>query len=84
MHYKRGTKIMVIKAFGGELFVNVSDKDTYVLEEIPKRYEKSKNFDADYTEPKPKKTYKPPADHPWNQSSFIALRKNKRTEWRLN
>lgn len=75
VHYKKGTKVMVIKAFDGELFVNVNDKDTYVLEEIPVRYEKSKNFDVDYAEPKSKKKYKPPANHPWRHSSFSKFTK---------
>ena len=70
VHYRKGTKVMVIRAFDGNLYCSVNDKDTYVLEEIPEREEKSKNLDPDYKKPGPKKKYIPPMNHPWRSKSF--------------
>ena len=70
VHYHKGTKVMVVQAFDGNLYCTVNDKDTYVLEEIPKHEAKSKEFDADYTEPKPRKRYIPPMSHPWRSKAF--------------
>ena len=57
IHYRKGTKAMVIQAFDGNLFCCINDKDTYALEKIPQREEKSKELDLDYQPPKPKKLY---------------------------
>ncbi len=70
VHFRKGTTVMVIQAFDGNLYTCVNDKDIYVLEEIPARQSKSKNFDSDYTDPKPRKKYIPPMNHPWRQSTF--------------
>ena len=47
IHYQKGTKVMLIKAFDRSLFACVNDKDIYVLEEIPTHKHKSKDPDAD-------------------------------------
>ncbi len=60
VHYRKGTKSMVIKAFDGNLFCYVNDKDIYALDAIPKHEAKSKDLDADYVAAKPKKKYIPP------------------------
>ena len=65
VHYRRGTKVMIIQAFDGSLYCSVNDKDIYVLEEIPKRAAKSKDFDADAAPGKPKKRVIPPMRHSW-------------------
>ena len=70
IHYRKGTKVMVIQAFDGRLFCSVNDKDIYALDKIPMRERKSKEFDPDYTEPKSKKRYIPPMSHPWRRGSF--------------
>lgn len=70
IHYRKGTKVMLIKAFDRSLFVCVNDKDIYALEEIPTHEHKSKDLDADYKPPKPKKPYIPPMNHPWRRSDF--------------
>ena len=69
--YAKGTKCMVIKTLNGELYASV-DKDIYVLEEIPDRYEKSPNFD-DIIEIKPIKRKIPNMNHPWRKKSFEAF-----------
>ena len=69
VHYRKGTKVMVIKAFDGSLYCAVTDKDVHVLDEIPHRASKSKEFD-DVAENTPKKRYVPPMNHPWKSKSF--------------
>ena len=70
VHYLKGTKVMVIQAFDGNLYCNVNDKDTYFLEEIPKREKDSKDFDISHPTQKPKKRTKPAMDHPWRSKAF--------------
>ena len=70
IHYRKGTKVMLIKAFDRSMLVCVNDKDIYALEEIPTHEHKSKDLDADYKPPKPKKTYIPAMNHPWRRSAF--------------
>ena len=70
IHYRKGTKVMLIKAFDRSMFVCVNDKDIYAPDEIPTHEHKSKNLDADYKPPKPKKTYIPAMNHPWRRSAF--------------
>lgn len=70
IHYRKGTKAMVIKAFDGSLFCCVNDRDIYALQAIPRREEKSKDLDADYRRPEPGKQYIPPMNHPWRRSTF--------------
>lgn len=70
IHYRKGTKAMVIKAFNGDLFCCINDEDVYALEKIPEREKKSKEFDADYTAPRPRKRVIPSMNHPWRRSVF--------------
>lgn len=69
-HYRKGTKVMVIKAFDEKLYCCVNDKDVYTLDLIPEREEISKNIDLDYQSPKPKKSSIPAMNHPWRRMSF--------------
>jgi len=82
VHYRKGTKTMVIKAFDGNLFCCVNDKDTYALEAIPEHAAKSKDLDADYVEPKPEKRYVPPMNHPWRRSTFGKFSKAQEHHWK--
>lgn len=70
VHYRKGTKIMVIQSFDGNLFCCVNDRDIYALELIPEREKKSKELDVDYQAPKEARRYIPPMDHPWRRASF--------------
>lgn len=71
VHFQKGTKVMVIKAYDGKLYTCVNDRDIYALEEIPEHAKSSKDLDADHKEPKPKKQYIPPMNHPWRQYAFM-------------
>ncbi len=71
--YRKGTAVMVIKAFDGSLFASVGDK-VYVLEEIPDHEEVSRYFNTQkkYSESmKPKKRYIPDMNHPWRKDNFM-------------
>ena len=70
IHYRKGTKVMLIKAFDRSMFACVNDKDIYALEEIPAHEHKSKDLDADYKQPKTRKPYIPPMNHPWRLDAF--------------
>mgnify|MGYP000320817375 CR=1 FL=1 len=70
VHYRNGTKTMVIQAFDGSLYCCVNDKEIYALEKVPERYPSSKNLDAEQPTQKPKKKYIPPMNHPWRRSAF--------------
>ena len=70
IHYRKGTKVMLIKAFDRSMFACVNDKDIYALEEIPTHEHKSKDLDADYKQPEPRKPYIPPMNHPWRLGAF--------------
>lgn len=70
VHFYKGTKVMVIQAFNGNMYVCVNDKDIYELEMIPEHEHKSSDLDPDYQVPKPRKRYIPPMNHPWRQKAF--------------
>lgn len=70
VHYRKGTKVLVIHAFDGSLFCCVNDKDIYALDAIPKHAKKSKDLDVDYEPVKPRPRYIPPMNHPWRRSAF--------------
>ncbi len=70
VYCRKGTKATVIKAYNGSLFCCVNDSDVYALEVIPEHEALSRNFDADYQKPEPKKQHIPPMSHPWKRASF--------------
>lgn len=70
VHYRKGTKVMVIRSLDGNLFCCANDKDIYALEGIPERADGSQELDPGYTKPEPAKRYIPPMEHPWRSSAF--------------
>ena len=81
IHYRKGTKVMLIQAFDGCKYCCVNDTDIYALERIPEHESKSKNLDPDYQEPRPEKHYIPPMNHPWRRSSFWKFIKMQEHHW---
>jgi len=69
IHFRRGTKGMVIKAFDGMLLFATHDK-VYALDEIPVHAEKSKTYDFDHEPSKPEKRFIPDMKHPWRSDTF--------------
>lgn len=61
---------MVIQVFDGFLYCCANDQEVYALEKIAERYETSKDLDAEQSDPKPRKKYIPPMNHPWRRSAF--------------
>ena len=70
VHYRKGTKVLFIEAFDNQKFCCVNDTHIYALEEIPLHAPKSKELDADYKKPEPKKQNIPSKNHPWRHSRF--------------
>ena len=81
VHYRKGTRTMFIQAFDGKKYCCVNDADIYALEAIPEHEAKSKNLDLDYKEPKPKKKYIPPMNHPWRKSIFHKFVQKQEHHW---
>ena len=81
VHYCKGTKVMFIQAYDGCKYCCVNDKEIYALEEIPEHEAKSKELDADYKQPEPKKTYIPAMNHPWRRQSFQKFVKHQKHHW---
>ena len=76
VHYRKGTRVMVIRSYDDNLYCCVNDKDIYTLEAIPKHAAKSKDLDADYETPKPQKKRIPAMNHPWRRSAFLKFAKS--------
>lgn len=68
IHYRKGTKVIVVHAFDGKLYCCINNKDVYALDLISEREEKSKHLDLDYQ--KPKKSSVPAMNHPWQRMTF--------------
>lgn len=81
VHYRKGTKTMLIQAFDGYKYCCVNDTDIYALECIPEREAKSKDLDLFYKKPEPKKQYIPPMNHPWRKSIFVKFVKKQEHHW---
>ena len=81
VHYRKGTKTMFIQSFDGNKYCCVNDTDIYALACIPKHETKSKDLDLDYEEPKPKKQYIPPMNHPWRKSIFHKFVRKQEHHW---
>jgi transposase len=69
-YFVKGTQALVIKAFDGQLYVNVNDK-IYRLKEVLDRHERSYQFDSiSDTQPPIQKI--PKMHHPWRIGYFQA------------
>ncbi len=75
VYFRKGTEVMVIKAFDNENYCSIDDQ-VYALELIPEHKQYSKDFDMDTVPDLPKKKYIPPMSHPWKQASFKKHMKN--------
>lgn len=81
VHYRKGTKAMLIQAFDGNKYCCVNDTDIYALECIPEHEAKSKDLDLNYKKPGPKKQHIPPMNHPWRKSIFAKFVKKQEHHW---
>ena len=81
VHYRKGTKVMLIQSYDQKVYCCVNDKDIYALEEIPEHEAKSKNLDPDYKKPEPEKKYIPPMNHPWRRSAVKKFTKQQEHHW---
>ena len=69
VHHRKGTSVMIIKAFDGELYSCIGEQ-VYGLEILPDHHLVSKAFDLASLHKEPKKKYIPPMSHPWKKASF--------------
>lgn len=69
VHHRKGTSVMVIKAFDENLYCCIGEQ-VYALEKLPAHHLASKAFDLAELTQTPKKKYIPPMSHPWKKASF--------------
>lgn len=69
-YYPHKTKALIIQSFDGGLYASIND-EIFGLKEIPRRHEKSKEFDF-VPEKAPRKINIPSMHHPWRIGSFAA------------
>jgi transposase len=69
VHFRKGSRGLVIEAFDGGLFFSLHDK-IYALDAIPAREEKSSEIDGVPRVKAKGKRYVPPMNHPWRLASF--------------
>ena len=69
VYHRKGTSVMVIKAFDGELYSCIGEQ-VYGVLKLPEHHLVSKAFDLAELPQKPKKKYIPPMSHPWKKTSF--------------
>jgi hypothetical protein len=72
VHFRKGTKGLVIRAFDGNLFFAIGER-VYALDQIPEHERASKRID-DTPLQKPRKRYVPPMNHPWRTGCFESFR----------
>lgn len=70
IHYFKGTKVMVIRAFDGGLYCSVNDESVYIMDRIPLRAKVSKNFGVVEEAKKQKKRRIPTMIQPWRKEAF--------------
>jgi hypothetical protein len=71
VHFRSGTKGLVVRTFSGSLYFSAND-GVYALEEVPQHERESRNFGSKPTQTVPRKQYIPPSTHPWKHASFMA------------
>jgi transposase len=69
IHFRKGSRGLVIEAFDGGLFFSLHDK-VYALDAIPEREEKSPEIDGVPRVRAKRKRYVPSMNHPWRLTSF--------------
>ncbi|VMU58083.1 IS1202 transposase [Streptococcus pneumoniae] len=78
VYFIRKTKALVIKAFDGDIYLNIADK-IYHTKELLDHELYSKNFEQEPEQKKERRKYIPPQTHPWKLTSFKQyLHKNKK------
>lgn len=76
VYYHKGTPVIVIKAFDGNIFASIKDH-VYSLDVIPIHQVTSRNFNYNVGIPKPHAKRKiPPMSHPWRRSALNKFVKN--------
>ena len=69
VYFTRGSEVLVIETFNGEIYVNIADKICYTRR--LESYElQSDTFDEVVEKKKERRPYIPPQSHPWKLASF--------------
>ena len=67
--FTRGSEVLVIETFNGEIYVNIADKICYTRR-LESHELQSDTFDEVVEKKKERRPYIPPQSHPWKLASF--------------
>lgn len=68
-YFTRKSKVLIIEAFNGEIYVNIAEK-IYTTRRLKEHDYYSKEFDPIPEQKKERRQYIPPQSHPWKLESF--------------
>lgn len=80
VHFRKGTKAMVIEAFDGSKYCCI-DEAIYALDAVPSHEKLSKNFDIVPIDDKAIKRRIPAMNHPWRRQEFWKFVKMQEHHW---
>lgn len=80
VHFRKGTKAMVIEAFDGSKYCCIEEA-IYALDAVPLHEKLSKNFDISPTNSKVIKPRIPAMNHPWRRQEFWRFVKMQEHHW---
>lgn len=69
LYFTRGSEVLVIEAFNGEIYVNIAD-EIYHTRRLESHELHSNTFDEVVEKKKERRPYIPPQSHPWKLASF--------------
>lgn len=69
VYFTRGSEVLVIETFNGEIYVNIADKICYTRR-LESHELQSDTFDEVVEKKKERRPYIPPQSHPWKLASF--------------
>lgn len=69
VYFTRGSEVLVIETFNGEIYVNIADK-IYHTRRLESHELQSDTFDEVVEKKKERRPYIPPQSHPWKLASF--------------
>ena len=69
LYFTRGSEVLVIEAFNGEIYVNITD-EIYHTRRLESHELQSDTFDEVVEKKKERRPYIPPQSHPWKLASL--------------
>lgn len=80
IHFRKGTKCMVVQTFDQKLYASV-EEELYLLDEIPAHESHSKQFDTVSKQNTIHKPQIPSMNHPWRRKAFWNFIRKEMAHW---